>query len=73
MPGYTPGEAWWGSPVGSEDEEKPPHNQAGAPGKQGEQDISNIATFRITSNKRNGCPLFYFNHSSTTINKPKQQ
>lgn len=27
-PAYTAGAAWWDSPVGSEDEEKPLHTQA---------------------------------------------
>lgn len=44
VPCYIAGAAWWGSPVGSEDEEKPLRTQAGAPGTQGRHEISNTAT-----------------------------
>lgn len=46
--GYTAGTAWWGSPVGSEDEEKPLHNQAGAPETQGNR-TSEIQQLRYYS------------------------
>lgn len=32
--GYTAGATWWGSPVGSEDEEKPLHTREGEPGRR---------------------------------------
>lgn len=49
--GYTAEAAWWGSPVGSEDEEKPLRTQAGAPEKQDEQDIRNTETSLLLPTK----------------------
>lgn len=55
VPGYIAGAAWWDSPVGSEDEEKPLHIQAMATVNW--VDMKSVIQHLHTTLENNGCQL----------------